>query len=222
MSFIDEMKKKHASIEDAIFHHPFVRGIGDGSLPVDNFKFYMKQDYVYLIDYTHIFSIAVTRTPDLDIKGKFAELLDVTLNTEMALHRSYAEEFGITNEEMEATEPAPTTRAYVNYLLRVAYEGSLAEILASLLPCQLGYAEIGKDLAGKGKPEKQPLYGKWIDTYSSEEFCALAYWLKDLCDELAEDSGKKELKRMDTHYLMAARYEYMFWEMSYRLEKWPI
>ena len=222
MGFIENMNKKYASLEEAIFHHPFVRGIGNGSLPVENFKFYMKQDYVYLIDYTHIFSLAVTKAPDLKLKGKFAELLDVTLNTEMALHRSYAEEFGITQEELANTEPAPTTRAYINYLLRVAYEGSLAEILASVLPCQLGYAEIGRDLAKKGKPQSQPLYGRWIDTYSSKEFCDLAEWLKDLCDELAEDAGKEELKRMDTHYLIAARYEYMFWNMSYTMEKWPI
>ena len=222
MGFAEEMKKKYAAIHDAVFNHPFVRGIGDGSLPVENFKFYMKQDYLFLIDYTHVFSLAVTKTSDLELKGKFAELLNVTLNSEIALHRSYAENFGINVDELALTEPAPTTRAYVNHLLKIAHEGSLGEILSSLLPCQLGYAEIGKDLAKKGAPKSQPLYEQWIETYSSEEFCALADWLRILCNELALESRKDELTKMDNHFLLSSRYEYMFWEMSCKLEKWPI
>ena len=30
--------------------HPFVKGIGDGSLDKEKFKYYMIQDYLYLID----------------------------------------------------------------------------------------------------------------------------------------------------------------------------
>lgn len=30
-------------------HHPFVQGLGDGSLPLSNFKDYLVQDYLYLV-----------------------------------------------------------------------------------------------------------------------------------------------------------------------------
>ncbi|KAA2284799.1 thiaminase II, partial [Clostridioides difficile] len=30
--------------------HPFVKGIGDGSLPVEQFRYYLLQDYLYLYD----------------------------------------------------------------------------------------------------------------------------------------------------------------------------
>ena len=36
--------------------HPFVRGIADGSLDEDKFRFYMIQDYIYLIDYAKVFA----------------------------------------------------------------------------------------------------------------------------------------------------------------------
>ena len=38
--------------------HPFVRGLADGSLPVERFRFYLRQDYVFLIDYCRVFALA--------------------------------------------------------------------------------------------------------------------------------------------------------------------
>ena len=44
---------------------PFVKGIADGSLDHDKFKYYMIQDYLYLIDYTKVFSIGAAKSTDL-------------------------------------------------------------------------------------------------------------------------------------------------------------
>jgi thiaminase len=33
----------------AYTHHEFVRRLGDGTLPEESFKFYMIQDYLYLV-----------------------------------------------------------------------------------------------------------------------------------------------------------------------------
>ena len=70
-----------------------------------------------------------------------------TLNTEMDLHRGYCAKFGISATEMEAAPMAPTTHAYTRHLLDVAQVGTLADIVAGVLPCQWGYAEIGTTLA---------------------------------------------------------------------------
>ncbi len=36
---------------DAFVHHPFVMGMGNGKLPLDSFKGYIIQDYLYLVSY---------------------------------------------------------------------------------------------------------------------------------------------------------------------------
>ena len=36
---------------DAFCSHPFLTGIGDGTLDQKKFQFYMIQDYLYLLDY---------------------------------------------------------------------------------------------------------------------------------------------------------------------------
>ena len=101
MAFADEMEKKAQPIRRAILNHPFVTGIGDGTLDMEKFKFYVRQDYVYLIGYSRVLAIASARAPDLDTMGRFARLLHETLNTEMELHRSYCAQFGITARELE-------------------------------------------------------------------------------------------------------------------------
>jgi len=220
--FSEVLWRKAEPIWHRTLHHPFVRGIGDGTLPVDKFKFYVRQDYVFLIEYSRVLALATAKGPDLPTMGRFAQLLHATLHTEMTLHRTYAEKFGISHQELEQTKPAPTTVAYTRHLLHVAALGSQGEIVASLVPCQWGYHETGVTLARQGEPEGQPLYGEWIRTYASPEFAALAQWIRTLLDTMGEDAGAPERARMEEHFLLSARYEYAFWEMSWRMEVWPV
>ena len=122
LGFTDDIERKALPIRQAILSHPFITGVGDGSLPVENFKHYVKQDYVYLIDYARVLALASAKSPDLETMGWFAGLLDETLNTEMESHRRYCAEFGITRQELDATKPTPTTVAYTSFLLRMAYQ----------------------------------------------------------------------------------------------------
>ena len=144
-------------MRQAILRHPFVTGIGDGTLDVDKFRFYVRQDYLYLIDYSRVIALAAARSPDLETMGWFARLLDGTLNVEMDLHRSYCAEFGISNEDLEVTPMAPTTMAYTRFLLNVAHQGTYPELVAAFLPCQWGYWEIGDHLIASGHPSRMRL-----------------------------------------------------------------
>lgn len=221
MSFSQEIYNRSLELQNAILEHPFITGIGDGSLDVEAFKHFIRQDYLYLIEYSRVFALAAARAPDLDTMGRFANLLGETLNTEMSLHRGYCARFGITEEELDATKPAPTTQAYTDFLVRTAYHSSFAELAAALLPCMWGYCEIGLSLLAKGKPEGHPLYGEWIDMYSSDEFKALSDWLRGLVDRLAEDASPGERRRMEEAYVTSSRYEHAFWSMGYTKEEWP-
>ena len=113
--------------------------MGDGTLPVENFKHYVTQDYAYLVEYSRALALAAARAPRLEDMSWFTGLLAETLNVEMSLHRSYCQEFGISANELEATVPAPATMAYTGFLLKTTYKSSFGELVASLLPCQWGY-----------------------------------------------------------------------------------
>src|SRR4030066_613892 len=182
-SFSREMRQRADPLWRAIFEHPFVRGLGDGSLSRDRFEFYLKQDYAYLIDFSRGFALASAKSRVLEEMGTFAALLHATLNPEMELHRKICADFGIPAEELVRSRKTMITSAYTGLLVRTCYEGDLSDILAVLLPCACGYVEIGQRLAPQGVPDI-PHYRDWIRTYSSREFRVFA-----------DGSSKKREKR---------------------------
>src|SRR5215470_9594562 len=184
MTLSERLHREADSIWLKTLMHPFVTELGNGTLPLEKFQFYMCQDYIFLIEYSRLLALATAKAPDLDTMGRFANLLDATLNREMALHRNFAAQCGIEASALAATRAAPTAHAYTRHLVRVASLGSLPEIVAALLPCQWGYSEIGRTLAQRGMPTSAPFYCQWIEMYASSEFAALANWLKELLDKL--------------------------------------
>ena len=138
MAFTDELEPILDDVVEQTLDHPMVAGLGDGTLEVAPFEEWVRQDYYYLVEYNRVFALGAAKAPDLERMGTFATLLDETLHTEMDLHRAYAAEFGITEAELEATEPSPTTRAYTDFLVRVAALGTFGDLVAALLPCMWG------------------------------------------------------------------------------------
>ncbi len=219
-AFYDDLRRGTESLWQAIFDHPFVKGIGEGSLSYDRYEFFLKQDYIYLIDFSRVFALASAKAHQLEDMGYFATLLDATLNMEMDLHRKTCSAFGITGEDLEATEPAMITTAYTNLLVRTCYEGTLTDILGVLLPCAIGYAEIGQKLKSGGLPEN-PHYQEWINTYSGKDFVSLADWLKQKFNQITLDISESSKRRIRHLYLSSARFEYLFFDMCWNKEAWP-
>jgi thiaminase/transcriptional activator TenA len=221
-SFSERLYRSAHEIWTKSHEHPFLQELKQGTLASDRFIYYLKQDYVYLIDYAKMFAIGSLKSRDLETMAKFAGLLHSTLHVEMELHRQYAERFGVTREELEQTRPAPTTVAYTKYMLDAALQGTLAEGVAALLPCMWSYREIGAAFVKFPGALDHPLYRDWILMYGSDEFSALTDWCIDLINRLAKDLPEQELAQLEEHFVFASKLEYMFWDMAYRKEEWPV
>lgn len=219
-SFYREVREKADPLWQAVLGHPFVRGIGDGTLSRDRFEFYLKQDYAYLIDFSRVFALASAKSRHLQDMGTFAALLNTTLNVEMELHRKTCAAFGIPAEELERTRKGMITSAYANQLVRTCYEGSLSDILAVLVPCECGYVEIANLLESRGLPDNR-FYRDWIRTYSSREFREFADWLIAKMNEHAEHASAQRKEYWYRLYESSARFEYLFFDMSWKKEEWP-
>ena len=198
-----------------------MRGIGNGTLDIEKFKVWVRQDYLFLIDYGRLLALAVARSPDLKTMTRLAELLTAVLETEMHLHRSYAGEFGIGHEELEREQKAPTTQGYTDFLLRVAGMGDFAELVAALLPCMWGFCEIWQRLAGQLRPSDER-YARWIDTYAAPEFAEVARWCRDLLDRLADGLPERDLWRLEEAFVTSSRFEWRFCDMAWKRESWQV
>lgn len=217
MAFTDDIWEAADDIWDSILDHPMVRELGDGTLDEAPFRYWVRQDYVFLVEYGRLLAFGAVKTPELDDMGTFATLLESTVNVEMDLHRSYAASFGITEAELEATKPSPTTRAYTDFLLRTAALGTFGDIVAVLLPCMWGFNETGKHLEQRGTPDDER-YAQWIDMYAGDEFTELTDWCRELMDEIAADATASDRDRYREHFRTSARHEYRFWDAAWRQE----
>ena len=56
-----------AALWSAVLDHPFVRGIGAGDLTRDRFEFYLKQDYIYLIEFGRVLALASAKAFLVDL-----------------------------------------------------------------------------------------------------------------------------------------------------------
>lgn len=213
MTFSEDLRAGAADVWEAQHAHPFVTGVGDGTLPLDAFRFWVRQDYVFLVEYGRALALAAARAPDLATMRRFAELAHETLGTEMDLHRSYCAELGIAPAQLEAEPMAPTTRAYTDFLVRMAGQGDFAEAAAALLPCMWGFSEVGRRLA-RGPRPADPRYAAWIDMYGSQEFADLAGWCRDVVDRAGEDAGPRTRAAMARAFVASSRYELAFWQMA--------
>jgi thiaminase (transcriptional activator TenA) len=204
------------AIWTAQHEHPFVLGVADGSLAVEGFARYVRQDYVFLVDYARVLALGAARAPELATMRRFAGLAQAILGEEMELHRAFAREFGISERDLEAEPAAPLTRAYTDFLLRTAALGSFAELAAALLPCMWGYAEIGARLAQRAEASPDARYRRWVETYASAEFQDLAAWCRGLVDRLAADAGADERERMRRAFVQSSEHELAFWDVGLR------
>ena len=67
--------------------HPFIKGLENGSLDRDKFKYYIIQDYLYLLEYAKVFGIGIAKAKSLDTMRLFASYVHQLTDGEMDLHR---------------------------------------------------------------------------------------------------------------------------------------
>ena len=181
----DCLRDAAAPIWEECLKHPFVTGIGDGTLDIEKFRYYMLQDYLYLFEYARVFALGVVKARDPELMRTFACNIDAILDGEMKIHRAYMKRLGISEQQVFDVKPALDNLSYTRYMLSVASNGTPVEIVAAILACSWSYAEIGRVLAAIPGAAEHPFYGEWIRGYSSDDYTATNQALIELLDSLA-------------------------------------
>ena len=217
MRVSQRLREAARPIWDACLRHPFVTGIGDGTLPPEKFRYFMLQDYLYLFDYARVFALGVVKARDAGLMRVFAQNVDAILGGEMNIHRAYMARLGISEEQVLAGKPALDNLSYTRYMLSEAERGGPREIVAAILACSWSYAEIGTALAARPGAADHPFYGEWIRGYASEDYAATNRALIDLMDQLASGTTEAELQHLTEIFVNCSRYELGFWDMAWEM-----
>lgn len=219
MTTTEQLLAAASDLWQSYYEHPFVKGIQDGDLDREKFRFYTIQDYLYLLDYAKVFAIGLSKTDDPDVMHTFAAYIAQIMDCEMNVHEGYMGQFGITKEELRFAKPSLANLSYTSYMRACAEAGGPAEALASILACAVSYEQIAKEMLRRNPAaNKHPFYGAWVESYASEGYAAENTMLCDLVNRLTADYTPAQRDRLCEIFRTCARYEAAFWDMSWNME----
>ena len=216
MSFTDQLWTRIEPFYDAILELPFIQELTNGSLPNEVFLFYLKQDTLYLADFSRALSLAGIRSDSSRRMFDFFTFANEAVVVERQLHKNYYEQHGV---KMDASK-SPACFSYTNFLLSTAATKDNAVNIAALLPCFWIYREVGMEIYQQA-PEDNP-YGEWIDTYAGEAFNESVNRAIAITDEVAQFEPDHKRKQMEEAFVRSIQLEWMFWDSAYRQEEWPL
>src|SRR2546430_14455169 len=193
MKFGQHLRSIAEPIWAAQLTHPFVVGLGNGTLPERKFKYYILQDALFLNDLAQVFTIAAKKAPDAASATRFAKLAEDTLVVERSLHETYGKRWKLTSQQMVRVPMAPTNYAYTRHLLHIAQNGSVLDATVVALPCAWIYCVVGQHLLRKGKPPKSHPYRDWLLLHASPALGGVGQWMRGkvgMWAKAASEGGK--------------------------------
>jgi thiaminase/transcriptional activator TenA len=220
MTFSESLKQSAKPILEAQYKHKFVQGLGDGSLSLDKFRYYMIQDTLYIVEYARAMAWVATLMSDVQDTILMLDAANESFKIEAMLKENSFAKFGITMEDALKAEMAPNCKSYVDHLYRYTRNGSLAEAMAAIIPCGWIYVEIGAQFtAGKEIADTHP-YKEWLMTYAVPEFQEMVNWWFDILDKSIKELPDAQLDQIKDIFIKSCQYEWMFWDMGWHEQKW--
>ena len=215
MSLFESLKAGCSEEWRQYIEHDFVRQLGQGTLPKECFQHYLKQDYLFLIQFSRAWGLAIYKSDDLDSMRYAQSGLNAMLDTEIGMHVQYCRDWAIDEKTLNHLPEASATVAYTRYVLDTGMAGDLLDLHVALAPCIIGYAEIAQWLAAQPDTvrEGNP-YNDWIEMYLSDEYRQAAQTELELLEKLGADLPEPRLRQLQNRFRTATRMEVSFWQMG--------
>lgn len=207
------MWREAEGIYQEILRLPFVRELSAGTLSMERFVFYIRQDSYYIENYSRVLAHIASRLPSIEWMESFLSFASCGILVENEMHESYAE------IRSTPVQPTPTCLLYCAYESAQAL-GPVEVEAAAVLPCFWIYTLVGKEIHKKSSPDNP--FARWIETYADESFVRSTERAIEICDALAAQATEDVRRRMTEAFVMATKMEWMFWDSAYNLEKWKV
>ena len=214
----DRLRKDADAIWKQIFAHPFVVELYTGVLPPAKFKFYVLQDYNYLVTDIKNLAILASRAGSIEAMREILEIAHLEATSEFESYERLLGELGYTIGDAIKAEPTPTNTSYGAFLIATSSLKTFGEGLAATLPCFWSYLEIAEFHQARLAENKNGLYARWASVYLSDDYRQLVTKMKSLLDKAVG----VEYEKLRGAFITASKYEYLYWSMAYEMEGWPI
>lgn len=220
-SLFGKLRARASDAWESYVAHDFVKQLGNGTLPEAAFKHYLIQDYLFLIQFSRAYALAVYKAEDLTAMRQFSGTVHAILDMEMNLHLEFCKGWGLSEADIIAEPEARACITYTRYVLDRGLQGDVVDLQVALMPCMVGYAEIANRLMASSdtKLDGNP-YRAWIEMYASDEFQDVAKAEIDLLEHtVANRGGEARIEGLVDTFAKASRLEADFWQMGLDLAK---
>lgn len=222
--FTDHLWDRTKVLRSAIDELEFLRHLGEGTLPLEVFRTYIEQDSLYLTGYSKALAILAAKSPDPQTAAFWATSSANAAAVESAMHDQMLTGGALPPRQGDA-EHSQTCLAYVSFLIAAAATESYAVAAAAALPCFWIYADVGRGLAESAAKviatDPAHPYAQWVSTYGAAEFQQSAATARSLVDAAADSASEQERAAMEKAFVLAVRYELMFWDTALHPQPWP-
>ena len=195
-----------------------IRKTGDWVTPAA-FQHYLKQDYLFLIQFARAFALAAYKSPTLKDMRQAKEGIQAILDVELDLHIGYCREWGISEDELNNLDEARATMAYTRYVLDAGTRGDLLDLHVALSPCMVGYGEVANWLNARAETVRgeKNAYDAWIAMYESEDFQEAMHSEVEWLNAHMSEVSAARFEQLCRIFRDATRLEIDFWEMGLNL-----
>lgn len=217
MSFMKEAINNSMDIWEGYMKHPFIMEIADGTLDIERFKNYIIQDSLYLMDFAKVYSLGMYKSKTLKEIQNFYSILSFVNADETNTRIKYLNQWGISQEKIEATELKPANKGYTQFMLNIALTCEIPEILMATLPCMISYCYIAKKIIEENPNIKSTKYWEFISDYSSSSYEDCCNQWINYADQLCKDIDEERKIKLINIFRQAGIHEKNFWDMSYEI-----
>jgi thiaminase/transcriptional activator TenA len=213
LDYSDQLRDHHRDAWHRATHHPFIEELGSGTLPLEKFRRYFLQDYVFVNDLARMSGIAIGSAPDLPSARPIHQFLTNLMGAEDALFIDAFKALDVPEETFRNASPDPVTAAFGDFLVRLAYQGSFPEICAALLVTEGVYMDWGERLSRAGAAPGNPMYQGWIDIHTEDVLGSFVSFLSKVVNDASGDErSRSPIERV---FGRALDFEVKFWDVSY-------
>ncbi|WEV43621.1 thiaminase II [Lactobacillus sp. ESL0684] len=216
--FTEQLHQAASNLWQQSMHHPFIKQLEDGTLPLKKFRFYLLQDRYYLEEFSKFHELVAQQADTVQTQKFLLDGAQSLRDSEISIREQFFQQLKITSAEIAQTEIAPTAYNYVNHLQTTLQRDGVNSAVAAIVPCYWLYQELGQAMANSGSPVSY--YQAWIDTYDSDWYAVNVKQILTLTEQLATNATLSEQQKMQRAFLRSSYYELQFWQMALDKEKW--
>ncbi|EES50071.1 TenA family protein [Clostridium botulinum] len=217
MSFVKTLVDNSMDIWEAYLKHPFIIELQQGTLDIEKFKNYIVQDSIYLKGYARVYALGMYKSKTLKEIQNFYSILSFVNADETSTRLKYLKEWNITQEDIEVAEVKKENKEYIDFMMKIAEECEVPEILMATLPCMFSYCYIGKELIKNTPNIESTKYWDFIRDYASDSYVQSCIEWGTYAEELCKDFDTDRKSKLIKIFRQASICEMKFWDMSYNL-----